>query len=72
MSQLLHAEWTKFRTVRGWVIGMIVAVLVTAGLGLLFAAASGSSSCRAVRRRPGPARGGLPARLSCWGRAASR
>jgi len=19
----LHAEWTKFRTVRGWVIGMI-------------------------------------------------
>jgi hypothetical protein len=23
-GQLLHAEWTKFRTVRGWVIGMIV------------------------------------------------
>ena len=22
-GQLLHAEWTKFRTVRGWVIGMI-------------------------------------------------
>jgi ABC-type transport system involved in multi-copper enzyme maturation permease subunit len=35
--QLLHAEWTKFRTVRGWVIGMIVAVLVTAGLGVLIA-----------------------------------
>jgi ABC-type transport system involved in multi-copper enzyme maturation permease subunit len=32
---LLHAEWTKFRTVRGWVMGMIVAVLVTGGLGVL-------------------------------------
>ncbi len=27
-SQLLHAEWTKFRTVRGWVIGMFVAGLL--------------------------------------------
>ena len=34
-AQLLHAEWTKFRTVRGWVIGMIVAVLVTVGLLLI-------------------------------------
>ena len=32
-AQLLRAEWTKFRTVRGWVIGMLVAVLVTAGSG---------------------------------------
>ena len=42
---LLHAEWTKFRTVRGWVIGMVVAVLVTAGLGVLVAEASGNVSC---------------------------
>jgi ABC-type transport system involved in multi-copper enzyme maturation permease subunit len=34
-AQLLRAEWTKFHTVRGWVIGMLVAVLVTAGLGLI-------------------------------------
>ncbi len=27
-SQLLHAEWTKFRTVRGWVIGIFVAGLL--------------------------------------------
>jgi ABC-type transport system involved in multi-copper enzyme maturation permease subunit len=33
--QLLRAEWTKFRTVRGWVIGMIIAALVTAGVALL-------------------------------------
>jgi hypothetical protein len=32
---LLRAEWTKFRTVRGWVIGMIVAMLVIVGLVLL-------------------------------------
>jgi ABC-type transport system involved in multi-copper enzyme maturation permease subunit len=39
-GQLLHAEWTKFRTVRGWVIAMIVAALVTAGLGAFLAKAS--------------------------------
>jgi ABC-type transport system involved in multi-copper enzyme maturation permease subunit len=38
--QLLHAEWTKFRTVRGWLIGMIVAILVTVGLGALIVFAS--------------------------------
>ena len=46
-AQLLHAEWTKFRTVRGWVIGMIVAILVTAGIGLFLVAASGNVSCQA-------------------------
>ena len=40
-ADLLRAEWTKFRTVRGWVVGMVVAVLVTVLLGLL--AAMGSS-----------------------------
>jgi ABC-type transport system involved in multi-copper enzyme maturation permease subunit len=34
-AQVLRAEWTKFRTVRGWVIGVIVAPLVTVGLGYL-------------------------------------
>lgn len=32
-GQLLRAEWTKFRTVRGWVVGTVVAVLLM----LLFA-----------------------------------
>jgi ABC-type transport system involved in multi-copper enzyme maturation permease subunit len=46
-AQLLHAEWTKFRTVRGWLIGTLVAGLVMVLVGLL--AASGThSSC------PGP------------------
>jgi ABC-type transport system involved in multi-copper enzyme maturation permease subunit len=38
--QLLRAEWTKFRTVRGWVIGMVVAALVTVLLGLFTASGS--------------------------------
>ncbi len=42
--QLLHAEWTKFRTVRGWVLGMTVAGLVTVLFGLLGPAGS-SISC---------------------------
>ena len=54
-AQLLRAEWTKFRTVRGWVIGTLVAVLVTAGLGL-FAAGASSSSCQSTSG--GPARTG--------------
>ena len=55
-TQVLRAEWTKFRTVRGWIIGMVVAVLVTLGLGL-FAVAGSSSSCQHVGG--GPVRTGL-------------
>lgn len=39
-TQLLRAEWTKFRTVRGWVIGMVVAMLLIVGLGALTGANS--------------------------------
>ena len=45
--QALRAEWTKFRTVRGWIIGALVGVLAMAGLGLL-ASAGGQSSCHAA------------------------
>src|ERR1017187_730914 len=54
-APLLRAEWTKFRTVRGWVIGTVVAVLVMVGLGL-FAAGASSSSCQSTSG--GPARTG--------------
>jgi ABC-type transport system involved in multi-copper enzyme maturation permease subunit len=54
-AQVIRAEWTKFRTVRGWVIGAVVAVLLTVGLGI-FAAAGGSSSCSSGN---GPARSNL-------------
>jgi len=41
----LRAEWTKFRSVRGWVIGMILAALLTIFLGV-FAAANASIGCQ--------------------------
>jgi len=50
-AQVLRAEWTKFRTVRGWVIGMVVAVLVMLGIGLLTAGAS-TSSCQSTGGGP--------------------
>jgi ABC-type transport system involved in multi-copper enzyme maturation permease subunit len=34
-GRLLHAEWTKFRTVRGWMIAMVIAALVTVGISQL-------------------------------------
>ncbi len=41
---MLHAEWTKFRTVRGWVTGIFVAAVVMDLLGL-FAAGSADIAC---------------------------
>lgn len=35
MKNLIHAEWTKFRTVRGWVIGMLIAIPLTVLIGLI-------------------------------------
>jgi ABC-type transport system involved in multi-copper enzyme maturation permease subunit len=42
---LVRAEWTKFRSVRGWVIGMILAVLLMVFIGV-FAAANASIGCQ--------------------------
>jgi ABC-type transport system involved in multi-copper enzyme maturation permease subunit len=39
-AHVLRAEWIKFRTVRGWVIGMTVAGLLTVLVGYLSAAGS--------------------------------
>ena len=33
-AQTVRAEWVKFRTVRGWVIGLVVAALAIVALGL--------------------------------------
>ena len=38
-AQLLRAEWTKFRTVRGWVIGTLVGIsMVFSGISRLMLA----------------------------------
>jgi ABC-type transport system involved in multi-copper enzyme maturation permease subunit len=42
---LLRAEWIKFRSVRGWVIGMILAALLMAFIGV-FAAANSNIGCQ--------------------------
>jgi ABC-type transport system involved in multi-copper enzyme maturation permease subunit/regulation of enolase protein 1 (concanavalin A-like superfamily) len=34
-ADLVRAEWTKFRTVRGWIIAMLIAVLLMVAFGLL-------------------------------------
>jgi ABC-type transport system involved in multi-copper enzyme maturation permease subunit len=47
-AQVLRAEWTKFRTVRGWVIGMVVAAVLIDLVGL-FAAGQSNIGCS-----PGP------------------
>lgn len=42
--QILRAEWTKFRSVRGWTIGLVVAALLTVLFGVL-TASGGTISC---------------------------
>ncbi|MFL6077073.1 MAG: ABC transporter permease subunit [Mycobacteriales bacterium] len=39
-ARLVRSEWTKFRTVRGWMIGLVIAGLVTVLLGLVSSAGS--------------------------------
>ena len=48
---LLHAEFTKFRTVRGWVITMIIAILATSAFVFLSSRARCSAAGPPVRRR---------------------
>ena len=50
-ARILHAEWTKFRTVRGWVIAVVVAAALMDLVGL-FAADRTTSAARTVRARP--------------------
>jgi ABC-type transport system involved in multi-copper enzyme maturation permease subunit len=51
-GHLLHAEWTKFRTVRGWVIAVIVAVLLSLLLALFNASHSHVAPCTASPNGP--------------------
>jgi ABC-type transport system involved in multi-copper enzyme maturation permease subunit len=51
---LVRAEWTKFRTVRGWTVGALVAVLVMMALGLVATSASTPQGGRAEALATGP------------------
>jgi ABC-type transport system involved in multi-copper enzyme maturation permease subunit len=63
-AQLLHAEWTKFRTVRGWLIGFTVAALLIVALGVLTAAGTHSSVCHNAPGQSAPVCTGPPAPLT--------
>ena len=64
-AQLLRAEWTKLRTVRGWVIGLLLVIVLTDLIGLFGGGQqqrpcqhrsghAGSGAGRARRYRTGP------------------
>ncbi|MFD1931244.1 hypothetical protein ACFSKW_07135 [Nonomuraea mangrovi] len=55
LSQLLRAQWTRFRTARGWVLAMAASVLVTVSLGLLIAGGARSSCVTGKGEGPCPA-----------------
>lgn len=51
--QLLHAEWTKFRTVRAWAVGMVAAALMVVLVALLAGVSSDQRGGSAVPIGPG-------------------
>jgi len=67
---LVHAEWTKFRTVRGWVIAVLVTILAITALAFLFcgisagcavnSGAGGTASAGACPPAPPTGPGGEP------------
>src|SRR5262249_38834454 len=51
-AQILRAEWTKFRTVRGWVVGTVIGALLIVGLGALTGANSHCSYVPVTAQNP--------------------
>ena len=58
--QLLHAEWTKFRTVRGWVVGTAVGALVIVLMAWLTSGLSRSQICSSTNGGPSTCHNGHP------------
>ena len=55
--QLVRSEWTKFRSVRGWVITMVATMLLTMlAVALLASAAGGGRNAAAAPARPAVSR----------------
>ena len=54
---LVHAEWTKFRTVRGWVIAVLVTILAITAFAFLAADSAADAPCQ---RHSSGQRGRLP------------
>ena len=69
---LVHAEWTKFRTVRGWVIAVLVTIVAITA----FVVPRQLTSAAVVRRRSqrgqrAPARYSRPGLAACRSRTRS-
>ena len=60
-AQLMHAEWTKFRTVRAWVIGVSVAGSMFVLFSFLVAQGSHSADCTSAPDGNGEVCTGAPA-----------
>jgi ABC-type transport system involved in multi-copper enzyme maturation permease subunit len=60
-AQVLWAEWTKFRTVRGWVIGVAIGGLLIVGLAALTGANSHCSIANVTPQTAAPATRPCPA-----------
>ncbi len=60
-GQLLWAEWTKFRTVRGWLAGVAVGALLIVGLSALTGANSHCNFAPVTPQNPNPAAEPCPA-----------
>src|SRR5690349_24306860 len=58
--QLLHAEWTKFRTVRAWLIGTVVGSLRIVLMAALTSSLSHSESCVGTNGGPPTCHAGHP------------
>ncbi|MFI5801611.1 hypothetical protein [Streptomyces sp. NPDC051561] len=58
-GRVLHAEWTKFRTVRGWVLGTVGALAVICLVGLLATAQSNDRGGQAAEVPVGPGGGAV-------------
>jgi ABC-type transport system involved in multi-copper enzyme maturation permease subunit len=52
-AQVLRSEWVKFWTVRGWVVGLVLAAVLTAGISLVLANLGNSGGLPAVATGPG-------------------
>ncbi|MEU0809266.1 hypothetical protein [Streptomyces sp. NPDC005970] len=53
LAHVVHAEWTKFRTVRGWVVGVVVAALMPVLFALLVGVSSDQKGSPPVPIGPG-------------------
>ena len=66
-AQLVHAEFTKLRTVRGWIAGLVVGALLILGIGFLSAAGSHQGCASSGGDKSGNSSGAATGQVCGWG-----